>query len=108
MISEIQEYETVLRKIPELIEKSHFKKRYIIDTLKMTQPTFYRKLKNLSFTTKELMSLAKILKPKEYYLYQMKMDIAESLEDYREGRVYSQEDIEEDMQNLAKMRKRQN
>lgn len=80
MITEILNYKNVLEELPEMLNKSRFKMKYIIEKTGITSPTFYRKLKTLSFTVDEALTIAKILNPEEAY----KQELLDSLNDGRE------------------------
>ena len=59
----------------EIIGKSPYKLEYVIEKSQLSKPTFYRKIKNKSFTTGELMSIAKVLEPN----YETTEEIIQSL-----------------------------
>lgn len=89
MIQEILKYKETLNNLSKEIEESPIKTKYIFETLQMTSPTFYRKLKSNSFTPDELLQIARIIKPDEYLDYMIK----QSQQDYKEGRVTSHSDV---------------
>ncbi len=93
MIQEIIKYNEILQNIPTLIEQSPYKKKYIIEKTGMKAPTFYRKLKNLNFSVKEVMNIAKVLKPEEYYLYELKQGLMRGKQDIKEGRIQNHEEV---------------
>lgn len=93
MIQEIITYKNIVSSIEELLNKSPFKKNYIIEQVGISSPTFYRKLKTQSFTPDEMLSIAKVLSPEEVYIMELKSELAESSLDYNEGRVYKHEDV---------------
>ncbi|MFV0305189.1 MAG: hypothetical protein ACK5IC_06895 [Moheibacter sp.] len=72
MIQEIISYKNVLDNISEEMTKSHFKKSYFIELLNMPAPTFYRKLKNNTFSVDEALTIAKVLEPEEAYILELK------------------------------------
>ena len=72
MIQQILDYKNVLEEIEGMINASPYKKGYIIDKVGIPAPTFYRKLKTLSFTPDEVLSIAKLLNPREAILMEMK------------------------------------
>lgn len=93
MIQEIITYKKLVNGIEELMNKSPYKKNYIIEQVGIPSPTFYRKLKAHSFTPDEMLSIAKILSPEEYYIMELKEELNQADSDYKEGRVYSHNDV---------------
>lgn len=89
MIQEIKNYKNILAGLEEQINKSPYKKGYIIDKIGMSSPTFYRKLKSLSFTPDELMGIAVLLNPKEALLDEIRM----AEKQYDEGKVADHSEI---------------
>lgn len=97
MINTLIEYKEAVRSVESLINSSPYKKSYIIERTGISSPTFYRKLKNFSFTVDEMMSIAKILKPEEFYLYELKKSIEKGKEDLKAGRIQSHEEVLEEI-----------
>jgi hypothetical protein len=93
MIQEIIAYQNLLGNIDELMNKSPYKKGYIIEQIGMPNPTFYRKLKSQSFTANEMLEIAKILSPEEYYLMELKESIQRGKDDFKNGRFTAHENI---------------
>lgn len=103
MIQEIINYQNIVNSIDDLINKSPFKKNYIIEQIGIPGPTFYRKLKTLSFTSDEMLQIAKILSPEENYLIELKESIKAGKQDYKDGRFSSHEEaVKEIMDELSK------
>lgn len=71
MIQQILDYKNVLVQIEGMIAESPYKKGFIIDKVGIPAPTFYRKLKTLSFTPDEVLSIAKLLNPREAILMEI-------------------------------------
>lgn len=71
MIQQIIDYKNVLEQIEGMIAESPYKKGFIIDKVGIAAPTFYRKLKTLSFTPDEVLAIAKLLNPREAILMEM-------------------------------------
>ncbi len=92
MIQEIITYKNIVSNIEELMNKSPFKKNYIIEQVGIPSPTFYRKLKTQTFTPDEMLSIAKVLSPEEVYIMELKESIKRGKEDYKNGRFSSHED----------------
>lgn len=97
MIQAILNYQEMLNEIPKLFNKSHFKKGYIIEQIGMTTPTFYRKLNSKNFTPDELLKLAKILVPEEYYQYELEQELSKGLEDIKQGKTITKEKAMSDL-----------
>ncbi len=93
MIQEIVAYKNILDTVEETINKSPYKKGYIIEQVGIPAPTFYRKLKAQTFTVDEMLKLAKFLAPEEYYLQELKESLRRADDDYKNGRVKSHEDV---------------
>jgi hypothetical protein len=92
MIQEIITYKNIVSNIEELMNKSPFKKNYIIEQVGIPSPTFYRKLKTQTFTPDEMLSIAKVLSPEEVYIMELKESIKRGKEDYKSGRFSNHED----------------
>jgi predicted XRE-type DNA-binding protein len=102
MIQEIVAYKKIMMNIDESMNKSPFKKNHIIETVGISAPTFYRKLKTQTFTADEMLSIAKILSPEEAYIMELKEELAQADLDYKEGRVYKHEDVIRDFRKIFK------
>lgn len=99
MIQAILNYQEMLNEIPTLFNKSHFKKGFIIEQIGMTTPTFYRKLNGKNFTPDELMKLARILVPEEYYQYELEQELSKGLEEIKQGKTIAKEKAINDLRN---------
>lgn len=93
MIQEIITYKDILNSIEDLMDKSPFKKAYIIEKAGIPSPTFYRKLKTQSFTPDEMLSIAKILSPEENFRLELKAEIEQAKREYEEGNFMTHEDM---------------
>lgn len=93
MIQEIIAYKSLMSSIEDRISASPYKKSYIIAKVGIPAPTFYRKLKTQSFTADEMLELAKILAPEEYYLLELKESIKRGKDDYKNGNFRKHEDV---------------
>lgn len=87
MLQEIIAYRRVAAQLDELIDKSPYKKKYIIEQLGLSSPTYYRKLQNQSFTISEMLSIAKILDPIEYNKWELLEEIEQAKEDIKNGKT---------------------
>lgn len=92
MITEINNYISILNELPNMLNDSPLKMGHIVKTVGMNNPTFYRKLKNKTFTADEVLRIAKILRPEEAYKAELLESIKNADEDIKAGRVVSHEE----------------
>ena len=97
MIQEVLEYKNILAELSEVINNSPFKKGYIIKETGITSPTFYRKLKDLTFTPDEVLKIIRIIRPKEAYEHELLSSIEMGRSDIEKGNVISSEDMRNEM-----------
>jgi len=93
MIQEVIAYKNILDNIEILINGSSFKKNYIIKQIGIPSPTFYRKLKTQTFTPDEVLSIAKILSPEENFMIELRADIEQAKQEYKEGNFITHEEM---------------
>ena len=93
MIQEIIAYRNIVNNIEDLMNKSPFKKGYIIERVGIPSPTFYRKLKSRTFTPDEVLSIARILSPEEHFRLELLADIEQAKQEYREGNFITHEEV---------------
>ncbi|MFD2942596.1 hypothetical protein [Flavobacterium notoginsengisoli] len=93
MIQEIIAYKNIVDNIEVLMEKSPYKKKYIIEKVGIPSPTFYRKLKAQSFTPDEVLSIAKVLSPEENFRLELKAEIEQAKREFEEGNFTTHEDM---------------
>lgn len=93
MIQEIITYKNIVENIESLINKSPFKKSYIIEKAGIPTPTFYRKLKTQTFTPDEVLSIAKVLSPEENFRLELKAEIEQAKREYKEGNFITHEEM---------------
>lgn len=93
MIQEIITYKNIVNSIEDLMEKSPFKKTYIIKKAGIPSPTFYRKLKTQSFTPDEMLAIAKILSPEENFKMELLKGIEQGKRDFKEGNFITHEEM---------------
>jgi hypothetical protein len=93
MIQEILAYKNIVDNIEVLMEKSPYKKNYIIEKVGIPSPTFYRKLKAQSFTPDEVLSIAKILSPEENFKMELIKGIEQGKCDFKEGNFITHEEM---------------
>lgn len=89
MIQEILEYKKILKGVEGMLNESPLKKNYIIKQVGMSAPTFYRKLKSLSFTADEMLKIVTVINPKEALL--LELNNAEN--DYQNGKVKEHKEV---------------
>lgn len=100
MIKQVIEYKNILNKLGELIEKSPYKKSFIIKKTGISTPTFYRKLKSMSFTPDETLKIIRLVKPENDYLYEVKQSIKRGSEDYKTGHTYDRSEVLEEVKKI--------
>ncbi|MDQ1163758.1 hypothetical protein [Flavobacterium sp. SORGH_AS_0622] len=93
MIQEVIAYKNIIDNIEDLMDKSPYKKNYIIEKVGIPSPTFYRKLKSRTFTADEVLSIAKILSPEENFRLQLKAEIENAKREYDEGNFMTHEQM---------------
>ena len=93
MIQEVIAYKNIVDNIEDLMDKSPYKKNYIIEKVGIPSPTFYRKLKSRTFTADEVLSIAKILSPEENFRLQLKAEIENAKREYDEGNFMTHEQM---------------
>ncbi|PBJ11411.1 hypothetical protein [Flavobacterium sp. ACN6] len=93
MIQEVIAYKNIVDNMEDLMDKSPYKKNYIIEKVGIPSPTFYRKLKNQTFTPDEVLSIAKILSPEENFRLQLKAEIENAKREYEEGNFMTHEEM---------------
>lgn len=89
MIQEILEYKNILQGVEGILNRSPLKKSYIIEQIGIPAPTFYRKLKSLTFTPDEMLKIATIVNPKEALL----LDLQSAEKDYEEGKIKDHKEV---------------
>lgn len=65
MILEIKNYIEISNSIDEILKNSPFKLKYIIEKTGISEPTFFRKMREKKFNPEELLKIAEVLEPKE-------------------------------------------
>ena len=85
MIDTIITYKKIIEDLPKKLANSPYKKNYIIKEIGMTTPTFYRKLKQLSFTADEMLAIAKLVNPEEAALTELRESIQKGKKDIKNG-----------------------
>ncbi len=86
MISEIKNYIKISNSIDETLKNSPFKLKYIIEKSGISEPTFFRKMKEKKFLPEELLKIAEIIEP-ERISNDVLSAIQEGLNDVRRGKI---------------------
>ncbi len=95
MIQIVKDFTRFANNIDKYIEKSNYKTKYFIENLDISKPTFYRKIKETSFTVSELNILAELIFAQEYYEWKIKQSIENSREEVLQGKfTTAREDLE--------------
>ncbi len=93
MIKTVQKYNEYVRNIKTYIDKSPYKSSYIVKELGIPTTTFYRKLKENTFTLDEVEKLTRVLFPKEAYYQEIIEGLQKSEQDIIDGRVVDHEEV---------------
>ncbi len=87
MILEIKNYIKISNSIDEILKNSPFKMKYIIEKSGISEPTFFRKMKEKKFLPEELLKIAEIIEPEKISKDDILEAIQEGLEDVKNGRI---------------------
>lgn len=87
MILEIKNYIKISNSIDEILKNSPFKIKYIIEKTGISEPTFFRKMKEKKFLPEELLKIAQVIEPVINSKEDILKDIQEGLEDVKNGRI---------------------
>lgn len=87
MILEIKNYIKISNSIDEILKNSPFKIKYIIEKTGISEPTFFRKMKEKKFLPEELLKIAEIIEPQINSKDDILKAIQEGLEDVKNGRI---------------------
>ena len=72
MILEIKNYIKISNSIDEILRNSPFKIKYIIEKTGISEPTFFRKMKEKKFLPEELLKIAEIIELQPSFLQSLK------------------------------------
>ncbi|SMP04410.1 hypothetical protein [Chryseobacterium profundimaris] len=89
MILEIKNYIKISNSIDEILKNSPFKIKYIIEKSGISEPTFFRKMKEKKFLPEELLKIAEIIEPEQTFL----QSLTEAEEDFKNGIYHSHDDV---------------
>jgi len=97
MIQVVKEFQNYALNIGQYLDKSNYKTKYFVEILGLSKPTFYRKLREHTFTIDEIAKISEVLFPKEAYLFQIQEDLKLAKSDVDKGRVVDHETVMEDI-----------
>jgi len=89
MILEIKNYIRISNSIDEILKNSPFKLKYIIEKSGISEPTFFRKMKEKKFNPEELLKIAEIIDPETSLL----QTLEEAEKDFDKGIYFSHDDV---------------
>lgn len=93
MYIEVQNYRQFLNDLPNKIKKSSFKASGIIKKTGIPKASFYQKLKNNSFSLKEVEMIGQLLFLEE----ELDQKLRVGLDDIKKGRVHSSDEVIEEL-----------
>lgn len=85
MIQTVKEFTQFAENINYYIENSNYKTRYFIESLDISKPTFYKKVREKSFSVKELNKIAELIYPQEFYEWKINQNKIKSREEVENG-----------------------
>lgn len=89
MILEIKNYIKISNSIDEILKNSPFKMKYIIEKSGISEPTFFRKMKEKKFLPEELLKIAEIIEPEQSFLNSLK----EAENDFENGIYHTHDEV---------------
>ncbi|MFT3918263.1 hypothetical protein [Cloacibacterium sp.] len=95
MIVEIQNYIKISNSIDEILKNSPFKLKFIIEKTGISEPSFFRKMREKKFSAEELLKIAEVIAPEEALLNSLQ----EAEEDFEKGNYYTHQDVLENSKN---------
>ena len=93
MIQLVKEFQNYALNIGKYMKESNYKTKYFIEILGLSKPTFYRKLREHTFTVDEIGKISEVLFPKEAYLFQIQEDLKLAKADIIKGRVVDHDTV---------------
>lgn len=79
--------------LPEILDSSPYKINHIVNELGIPRSTFYNKMKGKTFTINELEKIVSVIDPQEYNLVLLSESLERSLDDLKNNRILSHEDV---------------
>ena len=102
MLHIVREYRSYIDNLKEHIKLSKFKTSYFIEELGIPKASFYRKLRDNTFTVEEVEKLTIILFPKEAYKELLLQEIEQGRTDIKNGNLISSADMNTAMRDKIK------
>lgn len=87
MIEIVKNYLSYTENLKELIYKSNYKIKFFIELLEISEPTFYRKLRDNTFNKNQVNKITEKLYPEDFFRYKFKKELELSIEDSINGKV---------------------
>lgn len=97
MIQLVRKYSDYIDTLKDYIKQSKYKTSFFITELGIPKASFYRKLREKTFTVKEVEKLTLILFPKEAYKEELLRSIEQGREDIKRGNLISSKDMHKAM-----------
>lgn len=97
MIQLVLKYQEYIENLRGYIDESPYKSSFFLKELNLSKPTFYRKLREQTFTVDEVSKLTKLLFPKEAYKQEFLESIKEGKEDVVLGNIKTSKEIRQSM-----------
>jgi len=91
MLDIVLKYNAYVDRLADLVKNSYYKAEYFTKSLGISEGTYYRKLKNKSFTHKEVTKLTQLLFPEELLLKALE----EGKADLKNGKTYTHKEARE-------------
>lgn len=98
MITTVNKYYNYLQNLNKLINDSDYKASFFYKKLNLKAPTYYRKLRESSFTTEEVLEITKLLFPEETYREEIKRDLKLAESDIKNGRVRNNDTVLDELE----------
>ncbi len=99
MYKEVSEYRQFVNNLPEKIKKSTFKISGIIAKSGISKASFYKKMKNNTFSLEEVERISRLL----YIEEEIQKEIQKGLEDIKHGRVMTLEESFKELKQKLKI-----
>ena len=93
MIQIVKEFQDYALNIGKYIDKSNYKTKFFVDLLDLSRATYYRKLREHTFSVDEIGKISEVLFPKEAYLFQIQEDLKLAKADILKGRVVDHDTV---------------
>jgi|GEM_PF-1346326 len=106
MLDIIYKYQSLLNNIDGYIDNNKFRIEYLIAQLRISPPSFYKKVKKKNFTVDEMITMRHISFLEEAKAFEIKEALKASREDSKHGRIRNHQnvmiDIRKKLQKVSK------